>query len=271
MANFPPKPTTYKGIRFKSRLEAKLAVLLDELGAQWVYEPFQEDGYTVDFLINNVIVYPEGDVREENLYLEAKGEMKPSNGYKSDWQKILEFTSLGRDLVLANYIQTQYLTDWETFVRRMKEISNEPLKGENPNGVCAYDYSMIDGSSKLGVLAKGLERVELVDISDDKECFGIDKEKTLGAYRKAFNYVFEETSPAIILDDKKVLEDENKRLKKRLRLLERSKEPKTARTELLLRPTTKEALQKEAKECEESLNNLITMILEEHLYANSES
>ncbi len=32
-------PTTYKGIRFKSRLEANCALLLDSLGWDWKYEP----------------------------------------------------------------------------------------------------------------------------------------------------------------------------------------------------------------------------------------
>ena len=34
--------TEYKGYRFRSRLEARWAVLLDELGVKWEYEP---EGY----------------------------------------------------------------------------------------------------------------------------------------------------------------------------------------------------------------------------------
>ena len=32
-------PTRYKGVRFRSRLEAQWAVFWDELGVKWEYEP----------------------------------------------------------------------------------------------------------------------------------------------------------------------------------------------------------------------------------------
>lgn len=44
-------PTTYKGIRFRSRAEACWAVLMDELGWAWEYEPIDLDGYIPDFLV----------------------------------------------------------------------------------------------------------------------------------------------------------------------------------------------------------------------------
>ena len=37
--------TAYKGYRFRSRLEARWAVYLDELGVEWKYEP---EGYELD-------------------------------------------------------------------------------------------------------------------------------------------------------------------------------------------------------------------------------
>ncbi len=42
-------PTTYNGIRFRSRLEARWAAAFDLLGWQWEYEPFDLDGWVPDF------------------------------------------------------------------------------------------------------------------------------------------------------------------------------------------------------------------------------
>lgn len=44
--------TVYNGTRFRSRLEARYAVLFDQLGWHWEYEPFDCDGYIPDFLIH---------------------------------------------------------------------------------------------------------------------------------------------------------------------------------------------------------------------------
>ena len=44
-------PTTYKGINFRSRLEATWASFFDEIKWQWIYEPFEFSGWIPDFLI----------------------------------------------------------------------------------------------------------------------------------------------------------------------------------------------------------------------------
>lgn len=44
-------PTMYRGIRFRSRNEARWAAFLDTLGWHWVYEPFDLSGYIPDFVI----------------------------------------------------------------------------------------------------------------------------------------------------------------------------------------------------------------------------
>lgn len=44
-------PTTYAGINFRSRLEAKWAAFFDLAGFEWEYEPFDLDGWTPDFLL----------------------------------------------------------------------------------------------------------------------------------------------------------------------------------------------------------------------------
>lgn len=49
--SFAARPTLYKGIQFRSRLEARWAAYFDHRGWHWVYEPFDLKGYTPDFLV----------------------------------------------------------------------------------------------------------------------------------------------------------------------------------------------------------------------------
>ena len=49
--SFTPHPTTYKGIRFRSRLEAKWAAFFDQIAWPWEYEPFDLGAWSPDFLI----------------------------------------------------------------------------------------------------------------------------------------------------------------------------------------------------------------------------
>lgn len=44
-------PTTYAGVRFRSRLEARWAAFFDLLEWRWEYEPIDLDGYIPDFLV----------------------------------------------------------------------------------------------------------------------------------------------------------------------------------------------------------------------------
>lgn len=68
--NIPARPTTYKGIRMRSRLEARVAASLDAEGLPWEYEPrafANEHGqYLPDFLL-----LPH-NARAERIYLEVK-------------------------------------------------------------------------------------------------------------------------------------------------------------------------------------------------------
>lgn len=51
----PPRPTEYKGVQFRSHLEARFAFYLDSIGEEWLYEPrvYVGDGrgYLPDFEI----------------------------------------------------------------------------------------------------------------------------------------------------------------------------------------------------------------------------
>jgi hypothetical protein len=50
-----PKPTTYRGVLMRSRLEAAFAFHLDLQGIEWTYEPEVFDGYLPDFLLQDSI------------------------------------------------------------------------------------------------------------------------------------------------------------------------------------------------------------------------
>ena len=45
-------PTTYNGVRFRSRTEARWAAMFGRLGWRWAYEPLDLDGYIPDFILD---------------------------------------------------------------------------------------------------------------------------------------------------------------------------------------------------------------------------
>lgn len=74
-ARFKARPTTYKGIRMRSRLEAGYAAWLDDRGWDWQYEPQAFAGangvqYLPDFLIRGVTLAGKPGTR--NAYIEVK-------------------------------------------------------------------------------------------------------------------------------------------------------------------------------------------------------
>jgi hypothetical protein len=46
-----PIPTTYSGVNFRSRLEARWAAFFDLSRLEWDYEPFDLEGWTPDFIL----------------------------------------------------------------------------------------------------------------------------------------------------------------------------------------------------------------------------
>ncbi len=49
--NLPAIPTTYRGVRYRSRLEARWAVFFEQLGWRAEYEPIDLLGYIPDFIL----------------------------------------------------------------------------------------------------------------------------------------------------------------------------------------------------------------------------
>lgn len=127
--------TWYKGIKFRSRLEARWAVLFDTIDAEWEYEPEgfkSSDGtcYLPDFVLHNVC-YELTDLEREDvnrdmsreeedgailppslpkrdIYIEVKGNMKPEDFTK--WGKFIEpqFSGNFSDLDTTLWIHLNY-------------------------------------------------------------------------------------------------------------------------------------------------------------------
>lgn len=57
-----PIPTVYDGIEYRSRLEARWAAFMSNIGWEYVYEPFDGDGYIPDFIVHG----------EQPLFVEVK-------------------------------------------------------------------------------------------------------------------------------------------------------------------------------------------------------
>jgi hypothetical protein len=62
-------PTVYKGIEFRSRLEAKWAIMFDLFSWSWEYEPIDLNGYIPDFHI---------DFGRDRFFVEIKPHMTKS-------------------------------------------------------------------------------------------------------------------------------------------------------------------------------------------------
>ena len=61
-------PTTFAGVRMRSRLEARWAAFFTNCGWKWTYEPFDTDGWAPDFTLH----MPAGDI-----YVEVKPVLTP--------------------------------------------------------------------------------------------------------------------------------------------------------------------------------------------------
>lgn len=51
----PAIPTTYNGVRFRSRLEARWAAFFDRMQWRWAYEPVDLAGWIPDFVVGPVL------------------------------------------------------------------------------------------------------------------------------------------------------------------------------------------------------------------------
>ena len=82
-------PTRYKGVEFRSRLEARWAVFFENMGLDWIYEP---EGFEtpVGAYLPDFGIYYKGDMGHFRIiYFEVKPTRKVISNY--DWNRMLNF------------------------------------------------------------------------------------------------------------------------------------------------------------------------------------
>ena len=80
------KETKYKGIWFRSRLEARWAAFFDLIGVKYHYEPFDLPGWSPDFLIQNDVM----DAGPITWLLEVKPILAPDDALFNKIEGALE-------------------------------------------------------------------------------------------------------------------------------------------------------------------------------------
>ncbi len=99
MTRYAAHPTLYKGILYRSRLEAKWACYFDQRGWQYTYEPFDLIGYSPDFTVTAYSVDGKAKVDMVNVLVEVKpatkvGQLGPPiarilrAGWKGPWMVV---------------------------------------------------------------------------------------------------------------------------------------------------------------------------------------
>lgn len=143
-------PTRYVGYRFRSRLEARWAVFLDQMGAEWLYEPegyqLPSGPYLPDFLI-----HPHTD---RAFWLEIKPDL-PGTGPSAREVKLLcELATAtqtrafmycrqpGAPVPLSDSWAVEYAERWHEDSRKGRVPGMDPAwwwdSGLRETGFCAY-------------------------------------------------------------------------------------------------------------------------------------
>lgn len=195
-----PIETFYKGYRFRSRTEARWAVILDALGAKWEYEP---EGYELgnglrylpDFVVHNV--YARGDdknnvynkdmfLEPSDVYIEVKG--VPTDEDKKKVYKFVgsRFDKDGRWYPLRPILVVGGLPGFKNLGEFFNECYDQFVK----SGGFFYSYSQIDNdyyAAYLGISKNG----NVIIQGDHYWKYGMDIKKTSYAYIKGLQARFE--------------------------------------------------------------------------------
>lgn len=117
-------PTIYKGISFRSRLEARWAIIFDKLGVDWHYETEGydipvENGITLRYL-PDFMLYGGSERCPEQLFVEVKGNMKAEDAMKisafSKHYPIYVVGNIPQDLMdICNGIETDFNVSYYNF------------------------------------------------------------------------------------------------------------------------------------------------------------
>lgn len=228
--NMAPKPTKYKGVTYKSRLEAKWAVVFDELGIKAEYEIKQVQlngtGYMPDFYL------PKFD-----LYVEVKGQMREEDEYK-----ILEFSKNYCILAVGNF---KLARNWNEMLGAMIETVYQ--ESWNCSRVKPFDLLWPAGQDEWAPFKScGVGQVGPIwrDI--------IDKEETFEIYQRA----------AKKMDWEPIEEVKAETVKESFKPEKENRETRSARLQLVTTPTLRDMVDKRAKNAKVSRNEFIIQALE---------
>lgn len=98
----PARPTIYKGVRMRSRLEAKVAETLDWYRFPWRYEPQCFASELGQYL-------PDFQLFDTDVYLEVKPQLSDNPYPLKDPRSYWSLTNKYRDIILASKPQATFL------------------------------------------------------------------------------------------------------------------------------------------------------------------
>lgn len=132
-----PIATTYNGIRFRSRLEARVALMLDTHGIEWHYEP---EGYE---LSDGTRYLPDFWLPRIRTYIEVKGEHVPGEDKTRRFALELNGWGDGRPEVVDQDEIDDAWTHPETLVLIGRLGAHFSGKGERLSAINALGASVI--------------------------------------------------------------------------------------------------------------------------------
>jgi len=144
-------PTLYRGVRFRSRLEARYAAFFDELDWPWEYEPVDADGYIPDFLLDfepGILLFEVKGMREELDGARLKIEM-------SGWEHeaVVAPGKIEGTLIGSFLSRGQHVFDWDDaelfFCLNCGKVSVKPAGGNWRCRVCGCNPG--GGNEHVGV------------------------------------------------------------------------------------------------------------------------
>ena len=169
--------TYYDGHFFRSRLEARWAVFFNACGVKWEYEAQGYDlgngiYYLPDFLLHGVVFNHGGYRRDQDLYVEVKGQMT-----EEDARKIKLFSQERPILVVGE------IPKGEDAYSIFEHCDEQSYHAEHD--ITMYNFETVDDDYFTATPG--------VDLDGDFNLFGadstymdsMDKRATVNAYRKA--------------------------------------------------------------------------------------
>jgi hypothetical protein len=159
-------PTYYKGILFRSRLEAKWARFLDLLKLPWLYEPKDLAGYIPDFIISGqLLAEVKGCSRVEELY-EHVAKIEKS-GWCGPWVLLGEHYTLQHGQRIDVPANAEAL--WAEACNTARWVGAERKATEYSQQTPSFDASLFRNNvTQAAIVAPPLQRLTLPEIATYK-------------------------------------------------------------------------------------------------------